>query len=115
MEQSGIPPPPAVVAEAQVNVQDRVTTTDDASRGPIQPIPMSFPAVLRSSGINDKFAHLRAGNNPTAIVSATIVPRKSKRDEKDGKRWIRRRENGSFDNLCFSIDVDVLRPIIALR
>ena len=73
----------------------------------MQPVPMSFPAFLRDSGIGDRFAHLRAGNSnngsglATGVSGGIAVPKKSKRDEKDGKRWVRRKENGSFSILLF--------------
>lgn len=79
------------------------TTTADAGGaiGVMQPVPMSFPAFLRDSGISDRFAHLRAGHSSITtsgpgVASAPLQPKKSKRDEKDGKRWARRKENGSF-------------------
>lgn len=62
----------------------------NSTTAPTDPIAMSFPAVLRGPG-GDRFAHLRAdrlGNSPPT------VPKKNRRDEKEGKRWIRRKENG---------------------
>ena len=53
------------------------------------PIPMSFPAILRGSGLVDRFAHLRPSG-----VSAPAHPKKNRRDEKEGKRWVRRNDNG---------------------
>lgn len=69
-------------------------TSASSGHGPIQPVPMSFPAVLRNQGISDRFAHLRSGS--LGSVSAPVVPKKSRRDDKDGKRWVRRKENGEW-------------------
>ncbi|KZT10721.1 uncharacterized protein LAESUDRAFT_693025 [Laetiporus sulphureus 93-53] len=57
---------------------------------------MSFPAILRSSGVGDRFAHLRVAAQKEAVAAAPVVPKKNKRDEKEGKRWVRRRENARF-------------------
>lgn len=62
------------------------------------PIPMSFPAILRAPKLADRFAHLRlasALDNPTS-ESARLVVKKNKREEREGKRWIRRKENCMF-------------------
>ena len=61
-----------------------------ASAGPnAGPIPMSFPAILRGPGLADRFAHLRPSG-----ASVTAYPKKNRRDEKEGKRWVRRKDNG---------------------
>ncbi|KAH9839308.1 uncharacterized protein C8Q71DRAFT_795589 [Rhodofomes roseus] len=59
---------------------------------------MSFPAVLRNSGIADRFAHLHRSDSNYARGSpaASAAPKKSKRDEKEGKRWVRRKDNARF-------------------
>ncbi|KAI0675209.1 hypothetical protein C8Q78DRAFT_1183456 [Trametes maxima] len=58
------------------------------------PLPMSFPAILRTPGLSDRFAHLRV---PSAkSVTSAAARRSSKRDEKEGKRWVRRKENARF-------------------
>ncbi|KAI0329710.1 hypothetical protein GY45DRAFT_1252279 [Cubamyces sp. BRFM 1775] len=54
---------------------------------------MSFPAILRNPGLSDRFSHLRV---PTERASSSVSVRKSKRDEKEGKRWVRRKENSRF-------------------
>lgn len=57
------------------------------------PVPMSFPAVLRNPGLSDRFAHL--GLRPQVATATTVVPVKgNKRDDNEGKRWVRRKENG---------------------
>jgi len=79
-----------------------VSTTTPTTEGPISttkdmgPLPMSFPAILRTSGINDRFAHLRVGLDRSSSAPAPGTPKKNKRDDKEGKRWVRRMENGSY-------------------
>jgi hypothetical protein len=57
------------------------------------PVPLSFPAILRNPKLADRYAHLhdRSGAAPP---QASIS--KARRDEHEGKRWIRRRENGAL-------------------
>lgn len=58
----------------------------------INPVPMSFPAILRNKAVNSRFAHLRM---PSGMDSAPVQSvRKRSRDDKLGKRWIRRKDNG---------------------
>ncbi|KAI0786696.1 hypothetical protein C8Q75DRAFT_263047 [Abortiporus biennis] len=72
-------------------------TTPAALTKNAAPIPMSFPAILRTSGLNDRFAHLRVGvERSTSSSSVSSLPKKNKRDDKEGKRWIRRKENARF-------------------
>ncbi|KAI0769729.1 hypothetical protein BD413DRAFT_604842 [Trametes elegans] len=54
---------------------------------------MSFPAFLRNPGLSDRFAHLRV---PTEKAAPSLSARRNKRDEKEGKRWVRRKENARF-------------------
>ena len=65
------------------------------------PIPMSFPAILRVSG---RAAHMSGPlyNNSDEALLAARQKRGSKRDEKEGKRWIRRKENGLSSLLVIS-------------
>ncbi|GJE97724.1 hypothetical protein PsYK624_139450 [Phanerochaete sordida] len=71
-------------------------TTATASATPAGPVPMSFPAILRGSGgVADRFAHLRASGERGGVLSAA-APKKNRRDEKEGKRWVRRKENARF-------------------
>lgn len=72
------------------------TATVVADNGPV---PMSFPALLRSSGLGDRFAHLRSGFGGQAESSGgstTSKKAKNKRDDNEGKRWVRRKENARF-------------------
>ncbi len=59
------------------------------------PLPMSFPAILRNPGLSDRFAHLRVRTQSSATSSPAAVKR-NRRDEKEGKRWVRRKENGTY-------------------
>ncbi|KAI0630247.1 hypothetical protein C8Q77DRAFT_1219840 [Trametes polyzona] len=55
---------------------------------------MSFPAILRNPGMPDRFAHLHIPTERT--VPSASGPRRSKREDKEGKRWVRRKENARF-------------------
>lgn len=57
---------------------------------------LSFPAILRNSGLTSRFAHLHEipFSNKTSQQSTT-QGRKSIREQNEGKRWIRRKDNGS--------------------
>ncbi|KAH0827827.1 hypothetical protein J3R83DRAFT_3453 [Lanmaoa asiatica] len=66
----------------------------------VGPVPLSFPAILRNPKLSDRFAHLH--------VSSQDAPshphqRRVKRDrlEHEGKRWVRRRENGALHRFPF--------------
>lgn len=59
------------------------------------PLPMSFPAVLRTVGLSDRFAHLRIAPNRPSANPAPTAPPKKRREEREGKRWVRRKENGA--------------------
>lgn len=62
------------------------------------PIPMSFPAILRAPKLADRFAHLRLASiseDPTSDPTRLVV-KKNKREDREGKRWIRRKENSHF-------------------
>ncbi|KAI0355582.1 hypothetical protein OH77DRAFT_1424522 [Trametes cingulata] len=58
------------------------------------PVPMSFPAILRNPGLSDRFAHLRVSTDKPSPSVSTV--RRNRRDEKEGKRWVRRKENARF-------------------
>lgn len=57
------------------------------------PVPLSFPAILRNPKLADRYAYLR--ERPPATPPKTSIS-KARRDEHEGKRWIRRRENAKF-------------------
>jgi len=59
---------------------------------------MSFPAILRAPKLADRFAHLRlasVSDKPTSDAVSLVV-KKNKREDREGKRWIRRKENCTF-------------------
>ncbi|KAF7321338.1 Methyltransf-25 domain-containing protein [Mycena kentingensis (nom. inval.)] len=57
------------------------------------PVPMSFPALLRT-GLASRYAHLA---EPSADRSAPVKKYKSsRRVDNNGKRWTRRKENARF-------------------
>ena len=62
------------------------------------PIPMSFPAILRAPKLADRFAHLRStsGSEELTPGAAGLVAKKDKRVDREGKRWVRRKENGAL-------------------
>lgn len=65
----------------------------------ISPVPMSFPAILRNAKLADRFAHLRESSVADDRGTQQLIPSKKRsRDEKEGKRWVRRRENARFTN-----------------
>ena len=61
------------------------------------PVPLSFPAILRNPGVSDRYAHLRPAKARTldAAGAPKINSKKGRRHDNEGKRWIRRKENGS--------------------
>ncbi|KIY74367.1 hypothetical protein CYLTODRAFT_484683 [Cylindrobasidium torrendii FP15055 ss-10] len=70
------------------------TALPEPTTGLLDPIPLSFPAFLRNPGIQDQFAHL---NGVGRKSTASAIPRRTRRrDENDGKRWVRRKENERF-------------------
>lgn len=62
-----------------------------------EPVPLSFPAVLRNSKLGDRFAHLKEGLSQRGPQ----ITSKSKRirTEQEGKRWVRRRDNGELRHI----------------
>ncbi|KAJ6609860.1 hypothetical protein B0H10DRAFT_1812665 [Mycena sp. CBHHK59/15] len=64
---------------------------------PVSSVPLSFPSILRNPGINSRYAHL--SDSLQEKRSKPAVPRKNnplKRDDNEGKRWLRRKENARF-------------------
>ncbi|KZT21400.1 hypothetical protein NEOLEDRAFT_1099340 [Neolentinus lepideus HHB14362 ss-1] len=60
------------------------------------PVPMSFPSILRNQGISDRFAHLRVEIPSAQAHAPALASKRRSRDDKEGKRWIRRKENARF-------------------
>lgn len=58
-------------------------------------VPLSFPAILRNPGIKDRYAYLY-DSKPRNISTSTRTYKKNKRDDNEGRRWIKRKENGRF-------------------
>ena len=65
------------------------------------PIPMSFPAILRHPGLSDRFAHLRIQARVVPSPSGSVSVKRNRREDKEGKRWVRRKENGSSFQLPY--------------
>ncbi|TFK44259.1 hypothetical protein BDQ12DRAFT_640731 [Crucibulum laeve] len=60
---------------------------------------LSFPAILRNPGLNNRFAHLHGG--PTVYkqqqqINSQASVKRRHRDQNEGKRWIRRKDNARF-------------------
>jgi len=58
-------------------------------------IPLSFPAILRNPGLSDRYAYLHTSKPKSH--STPVVVKRNRRGENEGKRWIRRKENGPFN------------------
>ena len=57
------------------------------------PVPLSFPSILRHPGLTSCYAHLI---NPTGPPAPPAQAKKVwRRNDNEGKRWVRRRENGT--------------------
>jgi hypothetical protein len=61
-----------------------------------KPIPLSFPALLRNPGINDRYGHLQARGPRPSRSAGGATGKRAWRDENEGKRWLRRKENATF-------------------
>ena len=62
-------------------------------------VPLSFPAILRNPKLTDRFAHLHVS------PPQSHQPRVNKdRPEPEGKRWVRRRENGALHRSLSHLD-----------
>lgn len=87
------PVSPQNILSVPPEVQDENEDPGQAVAADNGPVPLSFPSLLRNPGISDHFGHLA----PTKAHSTvpTIV-KKNRRDDKEGKRWVRRRENARF-------------------
>lgn len=81
--------------ETQAKFQLQAPRTDvQGAIVPDVPIPLSFPALLRNPGLSDRYAHLQSQgkqHGPT-IVKKT----RNRSNENEGKRWIRRKDNGQL-------------------
>ena len=86
----------STVSEATSRPIDPVAPTTGA---PIDPVPLSFPAVLRNPGLNSRFAHLHCGGDSEGRPAPAPVSNPARREDREGKRWVRRKENGALDRI----------------
>lgn len=60
---------------------------------------LSFPAILRNPGLTNRYAHLHdtktQGDAFKSHPPHTSI-KKNRRDQNEGRRWVRRKENGQF-------------------
>ncbi|KZV76500.1 hypothetical protein PENSPDRAFT_722673 [Peniophora sp. CONT] len=61
------------------------------------PVPLSFPAFLRNPALQSRFAQLSDSGTYRAKSAPAVAKRTVRRDENDGKRWVRRKENSRFE------------------
>lgn len=56
---------------------------------------LSFPAILRNPGLTNRFAHLHEGGltHHNAVPVKPAAKRRI-RENNEGKRWVRRSDNG---------------------
>ena len=66
------------------------------------PMPMSFPSVLRNSGLASRYAHLVDPVQPKKVW---------RRNDNEGRRWVRRRENGASHSAVHPIFPPFPRPL----
>ncbi|KAF9556710.1 hypothetical protein CPC08DRAFT_743887 [Agrocybe pediades] len=60
---------------------------------------LSFPAILRNPGLNNRFAHLHgplAEDGARKHTPVKVSVKKNRRDQNEGKRWVRRKDNARF-------------------
>ena len=75
---------------ANANSIDSVPLPSTEDKGPVL---LSFPSILRNPGLTSRYAHLVESRGPP---SAPTQPKKLwRRNDNEGKRWVRRRENGA--------------------
>ncbi|KAG2146000.1 uncharacterized protein EDB93DRAFT_1150463 [Suillus bovinus] len=88
-------PPPALPGAKQIGdaSSQKPSGKIEAQAPDDSLVPLSFPAILRNPKLTERYAHLR--ERSAAAPSKTSIS-KVRRDEHEGKRWIRRRENAKF-------------------
>lgn len=59
------------------------------------PVPLSFPSILRHRGLTSRYAHLVESTGPPVPAPAQ-AKKVWRRNDNEGKRWVRRRENARF-------------------
>ncbi|EJD02908.1 uncharacterized protein FOMMEDRAFT_28541 [Fomitiporia mediterranea MF3/22] len=91
--------PATIATENHINPTREVTGEAGKTESTINPVPMSFPAILRNAKLSDRFAHLRESSTSHILGDKPIsTSHKRSREDKEGKRWVRRRENARFAN-----------------
>lgn len=55
------------------------------------PVPLSFPSILRNPKLADRYAYLRKSDGD---VSPAKAARRKTKSDNEGRRWVRRKENG---------------------
>ncbi|KAJ7462231.1 hypothetical protein B0H11DRAFT_1816075 [Mycena galericulata] len=68
-----------------------VRTLDDPA-----PLPLSFPSILRNPGIQSRYAYLSDSGPEKPKPNVPKKHKSLRRDDNEGKRWIRRKENARF-------------------
>ena len=58
------------------------------------PVPLSFPSILRHPGLTSRYAHLVNSTGPL-VPPPGQTKKVWRRNDNEGKRWVRRRENGT--------------------
>lgn len=63
------------------------------------PVPLSFPALLRNPGLSSRYAYLQPNREQLSRsdTAPAITKKVSRRDDNEGKRWLRRKENGALE------------------
>ncbi|KAJ7497239.1 hypothetical protein FB451DRAFT_1348202 [Mycena latifolia] len=59
------------------------------------PVPLSFPSILRNPGLS-RYAYLSDSAPKSAKPAVPKKPKTARRDDNEGKRWLRRKENARF-------------------
>lgn len=78
------------------------------------PVPLSFPAILGNANLVQRLRDLSVNDHIVPVSATHVVPRKSKRGDNIGKRWTRRKDNGtSHTPLCLYTNIDVLSTQLA--
>ena len=72
----------------------------EPNMGNTGPVPLSFPSILRHRGLTSRYAHLVESTGPPVPAPAQ-AKKVWRRNDNEGKRWVRRRENGtSSTSIC---------------
>jgi hypothetical protein len=88
-------PEPVEIASTDADKTSNTGITPAPASTQSGPVPLSFPAILRNPGSANPYAHLFAEGDAYGSRSSASV-KKNRREDRDGKRWVRRKENGGF-------------------